>query len=931
MFDFLFFIPLGLAIAAYFLVGPLLGILAWFKHERRFREEKTRRDNEHRSLQAAYADLKSELAALRGDAPGPDDLTADADRPAAEAPEPTPPTVQASIVEPPSVETAAPEPVPTRASAAPGEPETTATPAPAGGPRPRKPGSLEESLASRWLVWLGAATVALGSIFLVKYSIDQGWLGPTVRVIFGNIFGLALIAAGEWLRRRPLQRAIAALRPDYVPPALTAAGLFAGFASTYAAFSLHALISPLTAFIIMAVYSLLSVGLAILQGPFVALLGLIGGYLTPLLAQTGHPLAWGLFPYLFLISAAAMALVRYMAWRWLAWAVIAGALIWVPVWYVSTWQTGDTVPVGLYLLALAALLAPLLSGLGRPPEQALSATQFLQGPEFALWVAAVAIALLFHLLVRLDEYSFTSLTMLTLMGGGYLLFARWRQRFDGIAILAFVVMLAVYALWFIPDLLELGEPLYRIEGKPYGRAPGPNIPPALWPFLTAGLLFGALFAGAGYLALWGSRRTVIWSGLSGAAPVLFLLVAYWRVEAFGIAIWWALPALAVALVGLAAAERIRRYRFRPGIAEALGLYAAAIVAAVSLALTMTLRDAWLSVALSLQLPALAWISQRLEVTFLRKVATVIAVVLLIRLVLNPALFDYNLAGWAIFNWLLYGYGIPAIACFVAARGFGKLGAAYLTILLEAAGLTFFVLLLSLEVRYLMTGSLDARYEFQEACIQLTIWLTLAYMLARKTDWQSRPAFLWAWRGLLVLCLAQTGYFLVLAVGLLRGEPVGDWPLFNWLILGYAVPGLYACLFARLFQNRGYPRLARIAAILALALFFAFITLEIRHAFHGGKLWHGHAGNGEEYSYSMAWLTYGLLLLALGVWRRAVQLRWASLAVVMITVAKVFLIDFGALEGLYRVASFVGLGLSLIGIGFFYQRFVFPPPAPPATE
>ena len=84
--------------------------------------------------------------------------------------------------------------------------------------------------------------------------------------------------------------------------------------------------------------------------------------------------------------------------------------------------------------------------------------------------------------------------------------------------------------------------------------------------------------------------------------------------------------------------------------------------------------------------------------------------------------------------------------------------------------------------------------------------------------------------------------LVLAAGLLRGEPVGGWPLFNWLILGYAVPGIYACLFARLFQNRGYPRLTRVAAIIALVLFFAFITLEVRHAFHGGELWHGHAGN-----------------------------------------------------------------------------------------
>ncbi len=47
---------------------------------------------------------------------------------------------------------------------------------------------------------------------------------------------------------------------------------------------------------------------------------------------------------------------------------------------------------------------------------------------------------------------------------------------------------------------------------------------------------------------------------------------------------------------------------------------------------------------------------------------------------------------------------------------------------------------------------------------------------------------------------------------------------------------------------------------------------------------------------------------------------------MATVAKVFLIDMSELTDLYRVASFFGLGLSLIGIGYLYQRYVFPSPA-----
>ncbi len=61
------------------------------------------------------------------------------------------------------------------------------------------------------------------------------------------------------------------------------------------------------------------------------------------------------------------------------------------------------------------------------------------------------------------------------------------------------------------------------------------------------------------------------------------------------------------------------------------------------------------------------------------------------------------------------------------------------------------------------------------------------------------------------------------------------------------------------------------------------------------------------------------------------MRYASLALLMMTVAKVFLIDLSELTGLYRVASFMGLGLILAGIGYLYQRFVFPMPRKPTVS
>jgi uncharacterized membrane protein len=79
------------------------------------------------------------------------------------------------------------------------------------------------------------------------------------------------------------------------------------------------------------------------------------------------------------------------------------------------------------------------------------------------------------------------------------------------------------------------------------------------------------------------------------------------------------------------------------------------------------------------------------------------------------------------------------------------------------------------------------------------------------------------------------------------------------------------------------------------------------------------------------------LLVLGSRLKARSLRLASGALVLVSVAKVFLIDMSNLEGILRALSFIGLGAVLIGIGLFYQRILSRTPAeqapasPPAGD
>src|SRR3569832_2223636 len=178
-----------LLLAAVILAFPVIAIVALVKASNNARELLR--------VEQALGRTQRELAALTtkfdqlgatGVAPAPtatpEPVKASAPVAAAEPPKPS--VAAAPVTPPPSVPHVAP---------------TAKAPPP---PRPPTARGLEENLTSRLFIWLGAVAVALAGTFLVKYSIDEGYLGPAARCILGFLLGTALAVGGEWLRRRPL-------------------------------------------------------------------------------------------------------------------------------------------------------------------------------------------------------------------------------------------------------------------------------------------------------------------------------------------------------------------------------------------------------------------------------------------------------------------------------------------------------------------------------------------------------------------------------------------------------------------------------------------------------------------------------------------------------------------------------------------------------
>jgi len=244
---------------------------------------------------------------------------------------------------------------------------------------------------------------------------------------------------------------------------------------------------------------------------------------------------------------------------------------------------------------------------------------------------------------------------------------------------------------------------------------------------------------------------------------------------------------------------------------------------------------------------------------------------------------------------------------------------------DAAAILFSVLLAVLEIRHYMNNGDVYRHfsSLAEIAMQVSVGLAMTIGLERL---RLRTNSIVHDIGALVIgALTLAAIILGLALTtnpLFTGRPVGG-AFFNLILLGYGIPAVLAVILALVARESRPLAYRAITATAAVGLAMIYLGLEVRALFHGAILTRGMTSDAEQYTYSAVWLIFGVLLLVAGVLLRSQPARLASAAVVAITIAKVFLIDMAGLTGIFRALSFIGLGAVLVGIGWFYQRILFP--------
>jgi uncharacterized membrane protein len=783
-------------------------------------------------------------------------------------------------------------------------------------PTAPKQADIETALGTRWAVWVGGLALALGGLFLIRYSIEAGIFGPGTRLAMAGMLGLVLVGGGEFIRRTGFKVPVEGAAGAYVPGILTAAGAFTLFGTIYAAHGVYGFIGPGPAFFLLGVIGVATIAAALVHGQALAGVGLLGAMLVPLLVSSQSPNVWALFGYLAIVLVANTIVARMRDWKLVAAAGFAGTGLWTLVYLGDAPIVDFIVVMFISIITLATLALAWLS----PGEDDAETDWPTIVP--ALFVALTAAILLAH-----PAYQAVGGTSY----GGVLIFALLLVAFYRRSALALVHAAGIATVVVFAKAALVGTFAFQFAGGDL-TFEGFAASPFLATLIPAGIVFAIVFLVDGFWSAWRSigsapARAAVWAGWGTLVPLVVLASLWVAFGDLGRDIGYAASALALAAILAAGGEVLARREDPPlqgGAAVSFALAGAAV--ATMLMLHMAFGPLWttmLAGAFAI-LPALATRLRLYPVLGWLSAGAVLVV-------LSRAAFDPTIVGafalgrTPVFNALLPGYGVPALAFGFAAWQLASTTAGRPRLVMEAAAALFALLTLAMLVRHAMNGGvIDASAPtLAEQAIYTLIALGFGAILI-SIDMRSPSAVLRVGSlaaGVVSVALVVAQHFMVLNP-LFTDESTGSIPFFNLLFLGYLLPAVAAGALALYARGKRPKWYSAMLGLLAAALLFVYATLSVRRLFQGEHIaWWGGMGQLETYAYSALWLAMGVGLLVAGVSLRSQMLRIASAVLVAVAVAKVFIFDMSQLEGVLRALSFIGLGAVLIGIGLFYQKLL----------
>ncbi|MGR5519728.1 DUF2339 domain-containing protein [Vibrio sp. PNB22_4_2] len=755
------------------------------------------------------------------------------------------------------------------------------------------------NIQENWLVWVGAIAMLIGGGYLVQVIGSHIELSPLMRVTIAFSLSLATVLAGEWFHRKEQKNPERAKRAHgftYVPAAIAGTGLTGVYCTVIFAFVFYQLLLPSVSLVILAGAAFSSLALSLRQGPLMAVLGLIGGYSAPLWVAGTEPNYYLLASYISAISFAATLLMQSVQRAWLSPSITIPHLLWMLV-LIERLPTDTLFSwLGIFLsLTLYLVFAVPRLGWALHPRYRHCHGKWTHPPTA---IALTLVLLMLSALARMPTINITQMLYLY----AFLLALIWlpaiRQSWSLRLFLPSTLITATVIL-----LLSIAlESIYMPDAQTWVLVA-----------LAVSITLTALRTLCQTLA--GDRSPIALMLLLVLAPSMALITLLYADEFMGRHVlgWTAFTAL-VAFYYLVLGHRL----------QAVALECSAIMHAIIAGTAFVwLSDSWFTTAISIQVAVMALQTQ---INLFRpanwavKVAMGILVVRLTLLPFIPQWQPVNAGHWA---WVLIRY-LPSLAILAYARTVLHRSDTELANWFEGAFLHVFLMAVFTQTNYWLTGQYGylGDIDFTSAIVFANQALVMGLVYSYRSQFAQKLARVYQaysyllWGTFVVLMMLLNSLESPLMINNVSAESL---PVFNMLSLGWLLPAVI--LLVTTYKRWNTLQIPRpVVASFGLILATAWLGMSVRQFWQPVSMTLAQpTGMAELFTYSIAGLIVGGILTWVGATRKAMTIQRIGLAVLACVALKVFLWDVSSLDGFWRAISFLGLGASLIGLGWLFQK------------
>ncbi|CAH1530668.1 conserved membrane hypothetical protein [Vibrio rotiferianus] len=755
------------------------------------------------------------------------------------------------------------------------------------------------NIQENWLIWVGALAMLIGGGYLVQVIGSHIEFSPIMRVTIAFSISLATVIAGEWFHHREQKfpdRAKRAKGFTYAPAAITGTGLTGIYCTVIFAFVFYQLLSPSASLVILAGAAFSSLALSLRQGPLMAVLGLIGGYSAPLWIGGAEPNYYLLAGYITAISVAATLLMQKIQHAWISPSITVPHILWMllliesmPIEQLFSWLA-IFLSLSLYLLFAVPRMGWMLK-----PRYRHCQGKWTHSPT---GIALAITLLVLSALARMSSVDTAEMIYFYAFFTGMIWLPAIRKTWSlrvylpSILVPSTAIMLLSIAL----------ESIYMAEGQT--------------PVLVALSINIVLIALRTLLqTLSGDRSQLTGILFLVLAPSMTLITLLYTYEFMSRhVLGWTLFTAVIAVYYAVLGQRFK----------ALALACSAIMHAIIAGTAFVwLNDTWLTTAISIQVAVMALQTQ---VNLFRPASWAVKVAmgtLVVRLTLLPFIPEWqpvNAGHWA---WVLISY-LPSLVILAYARAVLHRSDTELANWFEGAFLHVFLMAVFTQTNYWLTGQYGylGYIDFTSAIVfanqALVMGLVYSYrsQFAQQLERVYQAYSYLLWGAFVVLMMLLNSLESPLMVNNVSAESM---PVFNMLSLGWLMPAIV--LLVTTYKHWNTLQIPRpIVASFGLILAAAWLAMSIRQFWQPISMTLAQpTGMAELFTYSIAGLIVGGLLTWVGATRKAITIQRIGLAVLACVALKVFLWDVRSLDGFWRAISFLGLGASLIGLGWLFQK------------